>query len=64
MSELLTKYELANRLRVSAVTVRRWAYAGVIPEVFISERMRRYDPDAVVEALKKRGKDLAARRPK
>lgn len=49
---LLTAEELADRLAVSPRTVIEWAKTGRIPEVRASERIRRFDYDAVVEALK------------
>ena len=50
--ELLTAEELAERLKVSARRVVVWAKAGRIPEVRLSLRIRRFDYDAVLEALK------------
>ena len=50
--ELLTAAELADRLAVSARTIREWARSGRIPEVRASERVRRFDYEAVVAALK------------
>jgi excisionase family DNA binding protein len=53
--ELLTAEELAERLAVSERTVRQWARSGRIPEVRASQRVRRFDYEAVVAALKSKG---------
>jgi excisionase family DNA binding protein len=53
MSEqLLTTDELAARLAVSPKTVVSWAREGLIPEIRPSRRLRRFDYDDVVTALK------------
>jgi excisionase family DNA binding protein len=53
--ELLTAAELGDRLAVSARTIREWARSGRIPEVRASQRVRRFDYEAVVAALKSKG---------
>ena len=53
--ELLTAEELAQRLAVSPRTVRRWAKETRIPEVRASARVRRFDYEDVLAALKQRG---------
>jgi excisionase family DNA binding protein len=52
--ELMTAEELAERLAVSPRTVIEWAKSGRIPEVRASERIRRFDYEDVVAALKKK----------
>lgn len=47
--DLLTTREVANRARVSTVTVTRWAKDGTLPGIRVSERVlrfRRADVDA------------------
>lgn len=50
-TELVTARELAKRLRVAPETVRSWARRGVIPALWLSRKVVRYNPDAVVAAL-------------
>ena len=50
--ELLTPDDVAGRLKVSRSTVQEWARTGKIPEIKISPKIRRFDFDAVVTALK------------
>ena len=52
MAELLTKQEMAARLRVSPATVLLWARNGRIPVIRINERTLRYDENAVLESLR------------
>lgn len=52
MGELLTKSEMAERLRVSPATVVLWARAGRIPVLRINSRTYRYDEDAVLNSLR------------
>ena len=49
-AELLTADELADRLRVSASTVKEWAREGRIPEVRLSRRVRRFNYEEVLAA--------------
>ncbi len=51
--EFLTADELAERLAVRPGTIRQWARAGKIPEVYVSPKVRRFDWAAVVEALER-----------
>lgn len=51
---LLTADELAERLAVSPRTVIEWANAGLIPEVRLSERIRRFDYGEVINAIRQR----------
>ena len=51
MNDYLTAAQLAERLQVSADTVRGWAKSGRIPEIRISPKVRRFDPVAVAQAL-------------
>lgn len=53
--ELLTPRELADRLRISSGTLRKWAKDGLIPKVQIKAGTFRYDPAAVVEAMSRHG---------
>ena len=53
MSEYLTATQLATRLQVSPDTVRSWAKAGRIPEIRVSAKVRRFDPVAVDQALRR-----------
>ena len=53
--ELLTADEIAERLCVQRETIRRLVREGIIPEVKISEKIRRFEWQAVVEALRQRG---------
>lgn len=48
---LLTSEQLADRLRVSAETVREWARRGSIPTLRLSPRVIRFDLEAVLAAL-------------
>ena len=50
-TELLTKHQLADRLRIGPSMVRKLVRAGTIPEVVLSPRVRRFDLEAVMEAL-------------
>lgn len=52
MAELLTASQLADRLQVSAETIRDWAKAGRIPEIRISHKVRRFDPVDVEQCLR------------
>ncbi|MGC1276398.1 MAG: helix-turn-helix domain-containing protein [Planctomycetaceae bacterium] len=49
--EFLTTAELAERLKISPHTVRRWSRAGKIPTVWLSRTVRRFDLAAVCTAL-------------
>jgi len=53
--KLLTAEEVADRLGVSPRTIIEWAKDGRIPEVRASQRIRRFDYEDVVSALKKQG---------
>ena len=54
MTELLTATQLAERLKVRPSTVREWAKTKRIPEIRISAKVRRFDPDEVEAALRHR----------
>lgn len=54
--ELLTADELANVLDVRPGTIRRWTRDGIIPEIRISAKVRRYCYADVLKALR----DLAS----
>lgn len=51
--ELLTADELANVLDVRPGTIRRWTRDGIIPEIRISAKVRRYCYADVLNALRK-----------
>lgn len=55
IDELLTADEIADRLNVKRETIWRLVLNGTIPEIKISEKIRRFDWYAVVEALKHKG---------
>ena len=57
--DLLTTEELAERLTVSPRTVIEWAKTGMIPEVRLSRRVRRFDFAEVVAAVRERGRKEA-----
>jgi excisionase family DNA binding protein len=54
-SELLTVAEVAERLRVHPRTAKKWYRAGRFPCVKVSPKVVRFDWEAVVAALKRRG---------
>ena len=49
---LLTGRELAGRLGVSLRMVEKWAATGVIPQLSLSPRLKRYELPAVLSALR------------
>lgn len=53
--ELVPLKPMADRLHVSAGTLRRWVAEGLIPEgtYFVIGGITRFDPDAVCDALLK-----------
>ena len=51
-NELLTAGQLALRLFVSRSTIERWARAGRIPVIRLSDRVNRLDWSAVLRAVK------------
>ncbi len=55
MGKLLTTRQLAAQLQVSPDTVRSWVRSGLIPEVRLSPKVRRFDPAEVLRALRERG---------
>jgi len=55
--QLLTAEELADRLAMSPRTVIALARAGRVPEVRISSRIRRFDLDEVLAALRAQPSD-------
>jgi excisionase family DNA binding protein len=54
MGDLLTTSQLAERLQVSKDTILGWARSGVIPEIRISAKVRRFSLDDVVKAIRER----------
>lgn len=61
MVNLLTTNELAERLNLHRITVRRMSIDGRIPSIFISDTETRYDWDDVIAALKNNSKSKAAK---
>lgn len=55
MGEILTAAQLADRLHVTADTVRSWARSGRIPEIRISAKVRRFDAEEVMASLRTQG---------
>ena len=49
---LLTGRELASRLGVSLRMIEKWSATGVIPQLSLSPRMKRYELPAVLSALR------------
>ena len=54
-SELLTPVELADRLRISARTVKVWTREGRIPVIRVGAKVLRYELQAVLAVLRKSG---------
>jgi DNA-binding transcriptional MerR regulator len=50
---LIRKKELAQRLSVSPRTIDNWVSRRVIPYIQLSSRFNLYDPEAVIEVLRK-----------
>jgi DNA-binding transcriptional MerR regulator len=50
---LIRKKELAQLLSVSPRTIDNWVSRRVIPYIQLSSRFNLYDPEAVIEALRK-----------
>lgn len=57
--ELVTAEEIAERVRVQPDTVKGWGRRGIIPAVRISRQTVRFDLDAVLQALRNRGRRYA-----
>lgn len=55
MEELLSPKELSRVLKVSPVTIYKWAERGVLPS-FKLEGVLRFSPDDVMDFLQKRKK--------
>jgi excisionase family DNA binding protein len=60
-TQLLTAPQLAERLNVGPQCIQRLAKAGRIPEIVLASHIRRFDFDAVMEALKCPGKAKASK---
>jgi len=60
MHEILTADEIANRIRVRRSTIVRWVGQGIIPAIRPSPKILRFDPEAVILALKERANEHAA----
>jgi excisionase family DNA binding protein len=50
--ELITARQLGEQLKVSTITVRRWARAGLIPSITLPRIGVRFDYAAVLAALR------------
>jgi excisionase family DNA binding protein len=57
MTKLLTSEELAVVLRLRPATIRKWAREGKIPTIRMGNKVRRFDPDEVVDRLRKRQRE-------
>jgi excisionase family DNA binding protein len=58
MSKLLTLHETAERLRVSYITIKRWAAAGRFPVIRLSPqvvRVKEEDLEAMLEGASASG---------
>ena len=53
LTELLTKPELAEKLKISPRSLDIWVATGKIPYIKLSERIYRFIPDSVEKMLKK-----------
>jgi predicted site-specific integrase-resolvase len=62
MGEMLTSAELAEQLSLRPSTIRRWARRGIIPTIRISQKVMRFDPVEVVQALRCRSDQLGGAR--
>ena len=49
--ELVTRTELSKQLRVRPDTVSDWVRRGLIPVIRVNDRVLRFDPEAVRQAL-------------
>ena len=58
-TQLLTAEQLAEQLSVSPSTVKTWSRSGLIPQIRISPKIIRFDPDAVIDALRQRNVDTS-----
>lgn len=54
MPPLLTTEELADWLQIQPRTVQEWTKRGMIPALRMSHKVVRYDPEAVLEAVRDR----------
>jgi excisionase family DNA binding protein len=50
--KLMTAEEVASELQVRPGTIRLWARQGLIPSVRLSHKVRRFQLDDVIAALK------------
>lgn len=61
-TEWLTAQELADRLRVSPETIREWSRRGVIPRLWLSAKVIRYDLSEVLSAISQSSSSATDRR--
>lgn len=54
MNELLTRKELATRLRLQPDTIRLWTRDGILPAIRITGKVIRYELAEVEQALRQR----------
>lgn len=52
---LITAFELAHRLGVTASTIHDWARDGRIPCLRVGQKTLRFNPDAVIAFLETNG---------
>ena len=57
MSNLETAEQVAEHVKVTPETVRRWARNGIIPSIKLSGKVVRFDMAEVESALKKRASE-------
>jgi excisionase family DNA binding protein len=55
MSELLTATQVARHFQVQPETIREWARSGLIPQIRINGKVRRFSLNDVEQALRQRG---------
>jgi excisionase family DNA binding protein len=51
--ELLDRYDMAERLGVSADTISKWARQGRIPAIRITRKVVRFDHEQITAALRR-----------
>lgn len=55
MTDLLTSTQIAQHFQVQPETIREWARSGLIPQIRINGKVRRFCLDDVEQALRQRG---------
>jgi len=54
-NELVSKEKMGRLIGVKPGTVGRWSREGKIPRIVISPKIIRFDPEAVLLALRQKG---------